>query len=276
MDEAFLRGKDRGQLFLDGSAANLRTELKGQSELHFVGGHTAGSLVGDPETKVYFHARSAQPLEQGRFQAALLDGQRSELVMQGRFFRGQTVVVDQYGKQTVIDPDLRFNPANGHFYKLVELRDGTSATWAEAKALAEALSFHGPGHLATIASADEALFIEKLPTILSSQNSLWLDGTDTAEEGVWRFTSGPEAGTVFYQGGCEKGSGGCSEQVPVFADWFRGGHDDQPSGGDQENPLDNGTTIRARPGAVASSSNSSHCLATPAATGPLGSRTSPC
>jgi hypothetical protein len=48
------------------------------------------------------------------------------------------------------------NPVNGHYYDVINL----SINWADARAAAETLTFRGvPGHLVTIDSAAENLFI---------------------------------------------------------------------------------------------------------------------
>jgi len=231
--EALFQGESHGQLLVEASVAKLNAILKGQAELHLLGGDMTGGLSGSAETKLFLHARSVRPAEKGRLQATLLDGNQAEIGIIPQFFLGQTVLVDEAGKQTIIDPGLRFNPQNGHFYELVG--DAAGFTWENAKAAAEAMTFFGRGHLATITSSEEALVIESMAGSRNYDTRLWIDGTDEAEEGVWRFTSGPEAGTVFYEGGCKQGDGGCTEQIPAFADWYRGGHDDQPSGASLEN-----------------------------------------
>ncbi len=81
----------------------------------------------------------------------------------------------------------------GNFYRYVP----TGATWADAATAAAATAWNGrTGHLATITSADENTFVAGLV----GGASAWLGGSDSAAEGVWRWTAGPEAGTQFWQG----------------------------------------------------------------------------
>jgi hypothetical protein len=87
-----------------------------------------------------------------------------------------------------------YNPANGHWYQGAE-----AANWFAARAAADAFSFGGyRGHLATINSAEENLFITNavLPG-LPQHNSYWLGGYQdrTAPDyrepaGGWRWVTG--------------------------------------------------------------------------------------
>jgi hypothetical protein len=90
-----------------------------------------------------------------------------------------------------------YNPENGHFYKVYS--EGAK-TWSAAKSAAESKTFEGmQGYLVTITSAEENAFISSKVAADS-----WLGGSDAAEDGVWRWVTGPEgeknsgAGTIFY------------------------------------------------------------------------------
>lgn len=86
------------------------------------------------------------------------------------------------------------NPANGHYYQYVP----NAVSWADAVAAAAASSFNGlPGYLVTVTSAQESDFIFGSVTTATS----WAGGTDAGNEGTWRWVTGPEAGTVFWQNG---------------------------------------------------------------------------
>jgi prepilin-type N-terminal cleavage/methylation domain-containing protein len=80
---------------------------------------------------------------------------------------------------------------NGHFYRYVT---GTMTQPAAAAAAATYNIGGRIGHLATITSLAEQAFAYAL---VGPSNSAWLDGTDAAVEGVWRWTAGPEAGIQF-------------------------------------------------------------------------------
>lgn len=90
-------------------------------------------------------------------------------------------------------PPEGFTAFNGHFYKYVR----GDFTQGQASALAQAEG----GHLATITSAAENSFLADLMAQANPGGyGGWLGGSDAAEEGVWRWTEGPEAGQVFWNG----------------------------------------------------------------------------
>ena len=85
------------------------------------------------------------------------------------------------------------NPANGHFYEFVP---SSGISWTAAESAASSRSLFGlQGYLATITSATENVFvIDKL------QGNGWIGASDAAVEGQWRWVTGPETGTLFWQG----------------------------------------------------------------------------
>ncbi|MCX6249139.1 MAG: lectin-like protein [Bacteroidetes bacterium] len=81
----------------------------------------------------------------------------------------------------------------GHFYEYIS---GSTITWTDANTAANARTYFGlPGYLATITSAAENSTCHSIAT-----NRAWLGGSDNASEGVWKWVTGPEAGTQFWQG----------------------------------------------------------------------------
>ena len=86
-----------------------------------------------------------------------------------------------------------YSDITGSFYQVVS----SMVTWTAANAAANASTLTGMtgvnGHLATITTAQEQAFIEGLTGGVSS----WIGGGDFGTEGVWRWTSGPEAGIQF-------------------------------------------------------------------------------
>lgn len=88
-----------------------------------------------------------------------------------------------------------FFSENNHVYQVVT--PASPVTWAQAKTAAEGKSYGGvSGYLATIISQSEHDFVRA-----RISDSGWLGANDIASEGVWRWVTGPEAGTQFWQGG---------------------------------------------------------------------------
>lgn len=86
-----------------------------------------------------------------------------------------------------------FLPSTGHYYFYVA---DLSITWSEAETAAESQDFFGlQGYLATITSEEESQLAGE-----QSSGAGWIGATDAEVEGTWKWVTGPEAGTVFWQG----------------------------------------------------------------------------
>ncbi len=93
---------------------------------------------------------------------------------------------------------------NTHFYKLVKA-DGYVYTstnntldYSTAQSLAGQHLLHGhQGHLLTLTEQGEQnAMLANLPT--TGWGNAWMAGTDSANEGIWVWDAGPEAGTQFW------------------------------------------------------------------------------
>lgn len=100
---------------------------------------------------------------------------------------------------------------NDHWYDIVS----TNLTWQGAVLAAGSLTHDGQaGHVATITSAAEQSFIT---SAFGNLTSYFLGGSDSQQEGVWRWMTGPEAGQIFYVKG-QSVQPGFSFFEPQFAE----------------------------------------------------------
>ena len=113
------------------------------------------------------------------------------------FFSNNEDVIDETFSFTI--GDANYLESTGHYYEFIPLID---VRWTEAKVLAEGLTYYGlQGYLATLTSEAENQI-----AAVQTNNFGWIGASDLANEGDWRWVTGPEglenggAGRSFWLG----------------------------------------------------------------------------
>lgn len=95
--------------------------------------------------------------------------------------------------------------STGHYYQYVP---NIGINWTNAKNAAAASTYYGlQGYLATITSMAEVQI-----SGVQASGAGWIGGSDADAEGVWKWVTGPESGTIFW-------NGGVNGTTPNFAFW---------------------------------------------------------
>lgn len=119
------------------------------------------------------------------------------------------------------------NPSNNHHYELVRV---DNVSWKQAVALASRRRFKGmQGYLVTITSPQENEF---LTLNFGESGATWAGASDEEREGVWKWTVGPEADTIFYRHYSE------AKKHTGYSNWDQSDHFREPNNsGDGEHYL---------------------------------------
>ncbi|UWX54058.1 PA14 domain-containing protein [Maribacter litopenaei] len=115
-----------------------------------------------------------------------------------------------YGSRdfSIIVGDAYFLPDTGHYYQFFS---DIGITWTSARDKAALSTYFGlQGYLATLTSAEESNFAGS-----QISGAGWIGGSDAAVEGEWRWVTGSETGTIFWNG-LANGS------TPNYAFWNTG------------------------------------------------------
>jgi gliding motility-associated-like protein len=89
--------------------------------------------------------------------------------------------------------EANYLPSTGHYYEYIP---SIGITWQNAKIAAESRNYYGrQGYLATITTRDEARLSGE-----QAAGAGWIGGSDAETEGVWKWVTGPETGTIFWRG----------------------------------------------------------------------------
>jgi gliding motility-associated-like protein len=89
--------------------------------------------------------------------------------------------------------NANYLPSTGHYYFYVS---SPGITWTQARDAAANQDYYGlTGYLATITSEEEVQLTGE-----QTSGTGWIGASDAETEGTWKWETGPEAGTVFWQG----------------------------------------------------------------------------
>ncbi|OYU79500.1 MAG: lectin [Flavobacterium sp. BFFFF1] len=171
----------------------------GQDQLILTGTHpTIAATWNASEGKLTLRSPSFMPVLYSEFKNAIEDVVYTSSIPNPSGTREFSISVGQ----------ANYLPSNEHYYAYVPV---LGITWNDAKNAASLTTYYGlQGYLATITAADEAQLSGE-----QAAGAGWIGGSDVESEGTWKWMTGPENGTVFWNGGANGSS-------PNFANWNSG------------------------------------------------------
>ena len=94
-------------------------------------------------------------------------------------------------------------------------QENIGITWSDAKNLADASTYFGlQGYLATILSEEESVISAE-----QISGTGWIGASDEEREGEWKWVTGPEAGTLFWNGDFNGGPAPDPDGNPYYSNW---------------------------------------------------------
>ena len=155
----------------------------GEEELNLTGIHSNISVSWNATTGTLSLTGVATQPTYSELIAAIKDVEFSSNISNPSGTRNFSITVGQ----------ANYLPSNGHYYLFVP---NVGITWTAAQTAAQNTNYYGlQGYLATITSAEEAQIAGEQTT-----GAGWIGGSDVENEGIWKWVTGPEVGTVFWNG----------------------------------------------------------------------------
>lgn len=177
---------DPDDVFLDGVYIQISTGYQQGTDLLSLQTPQAGITAtwNASAGKLELTSTSGLPLDPSLFEAAVEDVVFSSSATNPSGTRSFSITIGQ----------ANYLPSTQHYYRFVP---DLNISWTAAKTAAENSNYYGlQGYLATILSQDEATLCGE-----QSQGTGWIGGSDEETEGVWKWMTGPEAGTIFWNNG---------------------------------------------------------------------------